>query len=168
MNRSHKEGQVEQLRSYLEGSSLVVVTRQVGLTVSEVTNLRRSMREAGADYKVFKNTLADIAVKGTKAEGISSYLQGPIALAMSKDPIAAAKASLAFANTNDRFQIVGGTLDGKTLSAQDVKALATLPSLDELRAKLLGLIMAPATKIACIVKEPAAQLARVTLARSQQ
>ena len=168
MNRSEKEGQVEQLRNYIDAASLVVVTRQVGLTVEEVTNLRCRMREAGAEYKVFKNTLADIAVKGTKAEGIADMLKGPTALALSKDPLAAAKAAVTYANSNNKLQVIGGTLDGKILSAAEVKALATLPSLDELRAKLLGLLVAPATKIAVLLKEPASMLARVTLARSQQ
>jgi large subunit ribosomal protein L10 len=167
MNRSEKEGQVEQLRDYINGASLVVVTRQVGLTVEEATNLRRSMRAAGAEYKVFKNTLADIAVKGTKAEGIGALLKGPTALALSADPLAAAKAAVTFANTNNKFEVIGGAMDGKTLSAQEVKALATLPSLDELRAKLLGLLNAPATKLAILLKEPAARLARVSLARGQ-
>lgn len=168
MNRSEKEGQVEQLRGHIDGASLVVVTRQVGLTVQEVTSLRRAMREAGAEYKVFKNTLADIAVKGTKAEGISDMLKGPTALALSEDPLAAAKAAVKFATDNKKLEVIGGTLDGKTLSVAEVNALATLPSLDELRAKLLGLISAPATKIAVLVKEPGTCLARVTQARGQQ
>lgn len=166
MNRSEKEGQVEQLRGYINDASLVVVTRQVGLTVEEVTNLRRRMREAGAEYKVFKNTLADIAVKGTKAEGIADLLKGPTALALSSDPLAAAKAAVTFANSNNKLEVMGGALDGKTLSAAEVKALATLPSLDELRAKMLGLLMAPATKLAVLLKEPGSRLARVTMARA--
>ena len=166
MNRTQKEDLVSELKTRVEASSLIVVTRQKGLTVSEVSNLRRQMREAGADFKVYKNTLAEIAVKGTKAESLAGYLSGPTALAFSVDPIAAAKAAFKFANTNDKLQILGGVMDGKELSAADVKTLATLPSLDELRAKLLGLISAPATKIAMVLKEPGTRVARVLNAKA--
>lgn len=166
MNRTQKEELVVELKNRFESSSLVVVTRQSGLTVSEVTNLRRDMRNSGTDFKVYKNTLTEIAIKGTDAEGLSNILTGPTALAFSVDPLAAAKAAVKFANTNDKLQVLGGIMNGKVISAAEVKAIATLPSLDELRAKLLGLISAPATKIAVILKEPAARVARVIHAKS--
>lgn len=166
MNRSEKEDLVSELKCRIEESSLVVVTHQKGLTVSEVTNLRRHMRAAGANFKVYKNTLTEIAVKGTKAECLTTYLSGPTALAFSKDPIAAVKAAIKFANSNDRFQVLGAVLDGKLLNESDVKILATLPSLDELRAKIIGLISAPATKLAILTQEPASRVARVLQARS--
>lgn len=166
MNRSQKEDLVGELKSRIDESSLVVVTRQTGLTVSEVTNLRRDMRTAGANFKVYKNTLTEIAVKGTKAECLTEYLSGPTALAFAKDPIATVKAAMKFANSNEKFQVLGAILDGKLLNASDVKVLATLPSLDELRSKLIGLISAPATKLAILSKEPASRVARVIQARS--
>lgn len=166
MNRTQKEELVSELKTKVEDSALIVITRQSGLTVSEVSNLRRQMREAGADYKVYKNTLTEIAVKGTKAESLASHLTGPTALAFSVDPIAAAKAAFKFANTNDKLQILGGVMNGRELSAADVKVLATLPSLDELRAKMIGLISAPATKIARVLKEPGTCVARVLNAKA--
>ncbi|MBP9752735.1 MAG: 50S ribosomal protein L10 [Proteobacteria bacterium] len=166
MNRTQKEELVIELKDRMEKSALVVVTRQSGLTVSEVTNLRCQMRNAGAEFKVYKNTLTEIAIKGTDAEGLSSYLTGPIALAFSVDALAAAKAAVKFANSNDKLQVLGGVMNGKVLSAADVKALATLPSLDELRATLIGLISAPATKIARILIEPASRVARVIGAKA--
>lgn len=166
MNRTQKEELVSELKTKVEESALIVVTRQSGLSVSEVTNLRRQMREAGADFKVYKNTLAELAIKGTSAEGLASYLNGPTALAFSVDAIAAAKAAYKFANTNDKLQILGGVMNGKALSAADVKVLATLPSLDELRATLIGLVQAPATKIARVLKEPGACVARVLNAKA--
>ncbi|CAO5676750.1 MAG: 50S ribosomal protein L10 [Holosporales bacterium] len=166
MNRTQKEELVVELKERIEKSALVVVTRQSGLTVSEVTNLRCQMRDAGAEFKVYKNTLTEIAIKGTDAEGLSNYLTGPTALAFSVDALAAAKAAVKFANTNDKLQVLGGIMNGKILSAADVKALATLPSLDELRAMLIGLISAPATKIARVLKEPATCVARVLVAKA--
>jgi len=165
MDRSQKEDLVSEVRECLQSASVVVVTRQVGLTVAEATDLRRRMRESQAEYKVLKNTLAQIAVKGTPLEGISSMLQGPTALAYSTDPIGAAKVAVKFANDNEKFEVVGGYMDGQVLSAASVKALATLPSLDELRSKLIALIQAPATKLAILLKEPGTRVARVMSAK---
>lgn len=167
MNRTQKEELVSQLKAKMDASSLVVVSRQVGLTVSEMTNLRRQMREAGADFKVYKNTLAEIAVKGTEAECLTEHLKGPTTLAFSVDPLAAAKAAAKFAKENKKFEVLAGIMDGKVLSAKDVIALATLPSLDELRSTIIGLISAPATKIARILQEPGARVARVLHAKAQ-
>lgn len=165
MDRSQKEDLVSKMRECLQSASVVVVTRQVGLTVAEATDLRRRMRESQAEFKVLKNTLAQIAAKGTPLEGISSMLQGPTALAYSTDPIGAAKAAVKYANDNEKFEVVGGYMDGQVLSAASVKALATLPSLDELRSKMIALIQAPATKLAILLKEPGTRVARVISAK---
>jgi large subunit ribosomal protein L10 len=165
MDRSQKEQVVEQVRASLSESSLIVVTTQVGLTVEEVTELRRVMREAGAEYKVMKNTLARIAVKGTPMESMTSMFSGPMAIAYSKDPIAAAKVTAKYSNSNEKIKIVGGFMNGQMLNTAAIKALATLPSMDELRAKLIGVISAPATKLATLLQEPAARVARVIAAK---
>jgi len=166
MNRMQKEALVADMRQRLEASTLVVVARQSGLTVDEVTGLRRDMRAANAEFKVLKNTLAQIAVKGTKLEGLTEMLVGPTTLAYSVDSVAAAKALVEFANKNDKIQVVGACLDGKVLKLAEVKALATLPSLDVLRSKLIAVISAPATKLAILLKEPAARVARVISAKN--
>jgi large subunit ribosomal protein L10 len=166
MDRMQKEALVADMRQRLESSTLVVVARQSGLTVDEVTKLRRDMRTEKAEFKVLKNTLAQIAVKGTKLEGLTGMLTGPTALAYSVDPIAAAKALVTFSNKNDKIKVVGACLDGKVLNEAEVKALATLPSLDELRSKLIAVISAPATKLAILLKEPAARVARVLAAKN--
>lgn len=165
MDRSQKEELVLQVRDTLQQATSVIVARQSGLTVAEVTQLRRDMRGAGAEFKVLKNTLAQIAVKGTSLEGIHPYLQGPTAIGYSQDPIAAAKVLSKFADKNDRLSIVGGFLDGQVLDAKAVKDLANLPSLNELRSKILGVISAPATKLAVLTKEPARRVAYLLAAR---
>jgi large subunit ribosomal protein L10 len=161
-----KEALVADMRQRLESSTLVVVARQSGLTVDEVTKLRRDMRAVNAEFKVLKNTLAQIAVKGTKLDGLTDMLTGPTTLAYSVDPIAAAKALVTFANKNDKIKVVGACLDGKILNEAEVKALATLPSLNELRGMLVAVISAPATKLAILLKEPAARIARVLTAKN--
>ncbi|MBT4880392.1 MAG: 50S ribosomal protein L10 [Alphaproteobacteria bacterium] len=161
MDRSTKEKQVASLHQNLTESSLAVVTRQVGLSVAEATDLRLKMREADASYKVIKNTLARIAVKGTNFEDLEPFFKGPMALATSSDPVAAAKVAVNFSNDNDKLSIVGGILNGKVLNENEIKQLAKLPSLDELRSQLIAVISAPATQIARIVKIPAEQVARV-------
>jgi large subunit ribosomal protein L10 len=161
MIRSEKENVVSSMRENLQASTLVVVTSQSGLTVTEVSNLRDLMRSSGAKYKVLKNTLARIAVKDTQCEGITDLLNGPTALAFSQDPVAAARVVVEYSEKNEKIKVLGGCLGDKVLNANEVKALAKLPSLDELRAQILGVIVAPATKIARTVREPAAQLARV-------
>lgn len=166
MDRSQKEELVSQMRDTLQKANSVIVAHQTGLTVAEATRLRRDMRGAGAEFKVLKNTLAQIAVKGTKLEGMSDYLQGPTALGYSQDPVAAAKVLSKFADSNDKLSIVGGFLDGQVLDATAVKALANLPSLNELRSKIIAVISAPATKLAILAKEPARRVAYVIAARS--
>ncbi len=161
MDRSQKAESVAQLNAVFNEVGVVVVTRNLGLSVSASTDLRGKMGEAGAAYKVAKNRLAKLALKNTPYEGLEGYLTGPTALAWSADPVAAAKAAVDFAKTNDKLEIVGGSMGGQMLDAEGVKALASLPSLDQLRGTLVGLINAPATKIARVVNEPAAKLARV-------
>ncbi len=161
MDRSQKADAVAELNAVFNDVGLVVITRNVGLTVAQSTALRGKMRDAGATYKVAKNRLAKIAAKDTPYEGLDEFLTGPTALAWSQDPVAAAKAAVDFAKTNDKLEIVGGSMGGQVLDEAGIRALATMPSLDELRAKLVGLVNAPATKIAQVVNAPAAKLARV-------
>ena len=161
MDRSQKADLVTELKNVFTETSVVVVTRNLGLTVAQSTDLRLKMRDAGAQFKVAKNRLALIALEGSKYSPIGDLLTGPTALATSVDPVAAAKVAVDFAKTTDRFEIVGGAMGETLLDVNGIKALAALPSLDQLRATIIGLVQAPATKIARTVSEPGAQLARV-------
>ncbi|NBC37082.1 50S ribosomal protein L10 [Novosphingobium sp. FSY-8] len=161
MDRSQKADSVAQLNAVFNEVGVVVVTRNLGLTVAQSSVLRNKIREAGATYKVAKNRLAQIAAQDTDYVGICDFMTGPTALAWSVDPVAAAKVIVEFAKTTDKIEIVGGSLGSVVLNADGVKALAAMPSLDELRGKLVGLIQAPATKIAQLTTAPAAKLARV-------
>jgi len=161
VDRSGKQELVSELHQTISDANLVVITKQSGLTVAEVSDLRRKMRAAGAGFKVAKNRLAQLALKGTKHEGLDNLLKGPTAIAYSADPVAAAKVAVTFANSNEKLTIVGGSMGTQVLDAAGVTALATLPSLDELRAKLLGMLQTPATRVATVVQAPAGQLARV-------
>ncbi|WP_119462913.1 50S ribosomal protein L10 [Rhodospirillaceae bacterium SYSU D60014] len=161
MDRSQKQELVASLHQTFAQTHLVVVTHQVGLTVGEVTNLRRQMREAGAGFKVTKNRLVRLALEGTQFQGLSSLFTGPTAIAYSADPVAAAKVAVTFANANDKLTIIGGAMGAQILDPDGIKALATLPSLDELRGRLVGMLQTPATRVATVLQAPAAQLARV-------
>jgi large subunit ribosomal protein L10 len=161
VDRSQKEALVTRLKETLEQASLVVVTQQSGMTVSESTDLRTEMRKAGAGYKVTKNRLTRRALEGTKFEALQSLFTGPTAMAFSEDPVAAARICVDFAKKNPKLTVVGGALGEKPLDSEGVSALAKLPSLDELRSKLIGVIQAPATKLAGVTQAPAGQLARV-------
>jgi large subunit ribosomal protein L10 len=161
MDRSQKADLVDELKQVFTETSVVVVTRNLGLTVAQSTDLRLKMRDAGAQFKVAKNRLALIALEDTRYKPIGDLLKGPTALATSEDPVAAAKVAVDFAKTHDKFEIVGGAMGDTVLDVNGIKALAELPSLDELRATIVGLIQAPATKIARTINEPGAQLARV-------
>ena len=161
MDRTEKREFVSTLGQVFAETSMVVVTRNNGMTVAEVSNLRRQMRASGSTYKVAKNRLAVLALEGTRFEGIKPMLKGPTALAWSKDPVAVAKAALDYAKTNEKFVVIGGALGTQMLNADGIKALADLPSLDVLRARLLGMIQTPGTRIASILQAPAGQLARV-------
>ena len=164
MDRTEKREFVAGLKIALADTSMIVVTRNAGLTVAEATDLRRKMRAAGANYKVAKNRLATLALDGTRFEGIKPMLTGPTALAWSTDPVAVAKTAVDFAKTNEKLVLIGGALGTQTLDADGIRALAELPSLDVLRARLLGMISTPATRIAGILQAPGAQLARVLAA----
>jgi large subunit ribosomal protein L10 len=161
MDRSQKADLVTELKNVFTETSVVVVTRNLGLTVAQSTDLRLKMRDAGAQFKVAKNRLALIALEGSKYSPIGDLLTGPTALATSIDPVAAAKVAVDFAKTTDRFEIVGGAMGETFLDVAGIKALAALPSLDQLRATIIGLVQAPATKIARTISEPGAMLARV-------
>jgi large subunit ribosomal protein L10 len=161
MDRSQKADVVDELKRVLSETSVVVVTRNLGLSVAQSTDLRLKMRDAGAQFKVTKNRLALIALEDSRYKPIGDLLTGPTALATSGDPVAAAKVAVDFAKTTDRFEIVGGAMGDTVLDVNGIKALAALPSLDELRARIVGLVQAPATKIARTVSEPGAQLARI-------
>lgn len=169
ISRAQKTAQIEALDSMLTSSESAVVFHNLGLTVAQVTDLRVKLRANGATFKVTKNRLALRALKGTRFEGISALLKGPTGIAVSKDPVAAAKVVYEFAkDSKDKLVILGGALGDKTLSSSEVEALAQLPSLDALRGKIVGLLQAPAGKIARIVAAPAQQLVGVTKAYSEK
>ena len=161
MDRSQKADSVAQLNAVFQEAGVVVITRNLGMSVAQSTNLRTKLREAGATYKVAKNSLAKLALNDTPYTGLDDLLVGPTGLSWSTDPVAAAKAAVDFAKTNDKLEIVGGSMGSQVLDAEGIKALASMPSLDELRAKLIGLVNAPATKVVQLVNAPASKLARV-------
>jgi large subunit ribosomal protein L10 len=161
VDRAEKKELVAELGGVFNKTSVVVVAHYSGLTVVQLQKLRKQMREAGATVQVAKNRLAKIALEGTQCASVGALLKGPTLLAYSSDPVAAAKVAVSFAKTNDKLVILGGAMGSTALNADSVKALATMPSLDELRAKLVGLIQAPATKLAQLSTAPAAKLARV-------
>jgi large subunit ribosomal protein L10 len=149
------------MREVFANSSTVVVSHYSGLTVAQMEELRGKMREAGAGFKVTKNRLTRLALADSKFEGLSDLMTGPTAIAYSEDPVAAAKATMEFAKKNEKLIVLGGSMDENLLDQDGVKALASMPSLDELRGKLVGLLQAPAQKLAAVTQAPAGQLARV-------
>ncbi|MEQ8194981.1 MAG: 50S ribosomal protein L10 [Rhodospirillales bacterium] len=167
MNRSQKEELVASLNRLFNETTIVVVTHYSGLTVAEMGDLRGQMRDAGAGFKVTKNRITRLALEGTKFKGLSDMFIGPTAIAFSEDPVAAAKIAVNFAKTNEKLVVLGGALGEERLDSDGIKALATLPSLDELRAKIVGMINTPATRIAGILQAPAGQVARVIGAYGQ-
>ena len=168
MDRTKKAEVVESLNGLLGDAGSVVVAHYSGMTVAQMSDLRSRMRAAGASFKVAKNRLAVRALQGTAAQGIAHLFKGPTGIAYSKDPIAASKVVVAYAKENDKLVILGGVVDGTAIDANGIKALAELPSLDELRGKIVGLLQAPATKLAGLLAAPAGQLARVIGAYSQK
>ncbi|HCI19860.1 MAG TPA: 50S ribosomal protein L10 [Alphaproteobacteria bacterium] len=168
MNRQEKAELIETLQTTLNDSTTVVVAHQVGMTVAESSDLRAKMREAGAGFKVTKNRIAKLALNDTPHTALESLFTGPTAIGTSADPVAAAKVLVEYAKGNDKLTIVGGSMDGKSLDKAGVEALAKLPSLDELRGKLVGILQAPAAKIARVAQAPAGKVARVIKARSDQ
>ena len=165
MNQTQKKEFVAGLKESLSSANLLVLTNQSGLTVSESTELRAKMREAGARYKVVKNTLARLAVEDTQFSSIQDQLKGPTAVAYSEDSVAAARVAVNFMKTNPKLTVVSGMLGTKILDVNSIKDLANLPSLDVMRAKLLSALQAPATKIATVINSPARSLACVIAAR---
>jgi large subunit ribosomal protein L10 len=161
VERAAKKEAVEQLNGIFKATSVAVVAQYSGLTVAQMQKLRMQMKQAGASVKVSKNRLAKIALEGTDVVAIGPMLKGPTVIATSDDPVAAPKVAVEFAKANEKFVIIGGSMGTTVLNVDGVKALASLPSLDELRAKIVGLLVAPATKIAQLANAPAGKLARV-------
>jgi large subunit ribosomal protein L10 len=168
VERAAKKEAVEQLNAVFKATGVAVVAHYSGLTVAQMQKLRMQMKQAGASVKVSKNRLTKIALEGTDVAAIGSLLKGPTVIATSNDPVAAPKVAIEFAKTNEKFVILGGSMGKTVLNVDSVKALASLPSLDELRAKLVGLLVAPATKLAQLSNAPAAKLARVIQAHASK
>lgn len=161
MDRAQKASSIEELKGVFANSGAVVIAQYSGMTFVELAELRGRLRKEGGKLKVFKNRLAQKALAGTAGEAASKMFVGPTILAYAADPVTAAKISAQYAKENDKFKLIGGIMDATILNDAGVKALATLPSLDELRGKIIGLVQAPATKIAGVLVAPAGQLARV-------
>ena len=161
MDRAQKAVSIETLKGVFADAGAVVVTHYMGLTVAEMTDLRGRLRSEGAKLKVVKNTLVHKALDGRTGEAGDALFKGPVAIAYGPDPVSAAKVSTQYAKDNEKFSVIGAVMGDEVLDASAVAALATLPSLDQLRAKIIGLVQAPATKIAGVLQAPAAQLARV-------
>ena len=168
VERAEKREFVTSLNEAFKASASVVVAHYAGLSVAQMNDLRSKMRDAGGTVKVAKNRLAKIALQGTESEGISNLFEGQTVIAYSSDPVTAPKVIVEFAKANDKLVVLGGAMGSTELDVDGVKALASLPSIDELRAKLVGMISTPATRIAQVVSAPAAQLARVMNAYAQK
>lgn len=168
MSRAQKEAEVQELNERFANDEIVVVTHYSGLSVSEITELRSELRKENASFKVTKNSLAKLAIKGTRFEAMEDMFKGPTGVATSTDPVAAAKVAHNFAKTHKKLIILGGALGEKLLSAEEVETLAKLPSLDEIRSKLVGLLLAAPTKLAGILQAPARDLVGVTKAYGEK
>jgi large subunit ribosomal protein L10 len=168
MDRAQKAESIETLRGVFADAGAVVVTHYLGLTVAEMTDLRTRLRAQGAKLKVVKNTLAQKAMAGSNGEAGDRLFTGPVAIAYAPDPVSAAKVVTAYAKENDKFSVVGALMGEQVLDQTAVKALATLPSLDQLRSQLIGLLNAPATRVATVLQAPAAQIARVLSAHAEK
>lgn len=168
MTKAQKNAQIETTNVKFSGAEIALVVHNKGLSVAEMNVLRAKMREAGAEFKVTKNRLAKIAAKGTQFESISDMFKGPAAIATSKDPVAVAKGLVDFAKTNEKLIIVGGAFAGQTLDPKGVEALSKLPSLNELRAKIIGMLQTPATRIVTVLQAPGSQVARVIAAKAEK
>lgn len=168
MDRAQKQRLVESLHEAFAGTVCLVVTHQSGLSVAEATLLRREMRGAGAGFRVTKNRLAKRALVGTPFAELAPLFTGPTAIAFSRDPVAAAKAAVGFANRNDKLIVIGGGLADRQMDVDEIKELASLPSLDVLRGRLIGLLQAPAARLATVLQAPAGQVARVLGAYGEQ
>jgi large subunit ribosomal protein L10 len=167
VKRSDKKDLVQKLKDELDSSTSVIVTHYSGLTVNESEELRSEMRKNGAKFKVTKNRLTKLALEQTQFKDLADLFTGPTAIAYSDDPVAPAKIAVSFEKKYENFKIIGGGYDGEKIDLEKINFLATLPSMDELRGKILGIISAPAQKIALIVKEPAGQIVRLVSAQSK-
>ena len=161
MDRAQKQENVEALSGVFASAGAVVVTHYLGLTVAEMTDLRGRLRHEGAQLKVVKNTLARKALNGSAGEAGQALFKGPVAIAYAPDPVSAAKVATQYAKDNEKFSVIGGFMGDQVLDKKAISALATLPSLDQLRGRIIGLLQAPATKVAGVLQAPAGQLARV-------
>ncbi len=168
MSRAQKEAEIKELNERFSNDELVVVAHYSGLSVSELTDLRAQLRAEGASFKVTKNSLTKLAIKGTQFEQLDDLFTGPTGVASSQDPVAAAKVAHKFAKDHDKLIIIGGALGDMVLDAAGVEAIAKLPSLDEIRSKLVGLLQAPAQKIAGVMQAPARELVGVTKAYGEK
>ncbi len=168
MNRAEKQASIESVNATLNKANIALVVHNNGLTVAQMDELRRKMREAGAEFKVSKNRLAKIAAKDTKFEQISDLFKGPAAIATSVDPVSVAKGLVDFAKTNEKLVIIGGAYGEQKLDVKAIEALSKLPSLDQLRGKIIGLLQAPAQRIASILQVPGGQVARVIAAKARK
>ena len=167
MNRNEKSELIKNLNSTFSNAAVVVVTKQVGMTVSESNDLRSKMRVAGGKYQVTKNRLTKLALKGTKFECISDLFTGPTAIAISSDPVTAPKVICSFTKENEKISVIGGGFEGELLDSSQINNLASLPSLDELRSKIIGLISSPAQKIASVLQAPATKVVQVLNLKSE-
>ncbi len=161
MDRAQKEAQVATLHELFDETVIIVVTHYSGLTVADMADLRNQMREAGAGFKVTKNRLTRLALEGTKFQELSDLFVGPTAIAYSEDPLAAARVAVNFAKKNQNLVVLGGALEARRFDVEGIRALAALPSLDELRARIVGMLSTPATRVAAVLQAPAGQVARV-------
>lgn len=168
MNRAEKQSLIESTNAKLGKAQIALVVHNKGLTVAQMNDLRAKMREAGAEFKVTKNRLAKIATKDTAFANIADLLKGPTVLATSNDPVSVAKGLVDFAKTNEKLVIVGGAYGEQKLDVKAIETLAKLPSLNELRAKIVGMLQTPATRIACVLQAPGGQVARVISAHSKK
>ena len=168
MNRAEKQASIESVNATLKKANIALIVHNNGLTVAQMTSLRSKMREVGAEFKVSKNRLAKLATKDTQYESLADLLKGPAAIATSADPVSVAKGLVDFAKTNDKLVIIGGAYGSQKLDLKAVETLAKLPSLNELRAKLVGMLQTPATRIAGVLQAPGGQVARVIAAHAKQ
>ena len=166
MNRAQKQASIESVNATLKKANIALIVHNNGLTVAQMTNLRSKMREVGAEFKVSKNRLAKLAAKDTQYEGLSDMLKGPSAIATSADPVSIAKGLVDFAKTNDKLVIIGGAYGAQKLDLKAIETLAKLPSLNELRAKIVGMLQTPATRIATVLQAPGSSVARVISAKA--
>ena len=168
MNRAEKQASIESVNATLKKAAIALVVHNNGLTVAQMTDLRTKMRDVGAEFKISKNRLAKLATKDTQYESISDFLKGPAAIATSADPVSVAKGLVDFAKTNEKLVILGGAFGAQKLDLKAIETLAKLPSLNELRAKIVGMLQTPATRIACVLQAPGSQVARVIAAKSKK